>query len=85
MMKEHPDKHIRAAVHYAVSKGWIFNWGGNSSHCYGRLKCGIPEHHQHMMSVWSTPRCPQNHARQIVRKVDSCTPRQSLFKELLVD
>ncbi|SNY63121.1 hypothetical protein SAMN02744775_00907 [Enterobacter sp. CC120223-11] len=74
MMKEHPDKHIRAAIRYAVSKGWIFVPGGHSAHCYGRLKCGIPEHRLHMMSVWSTPGSPQNHARQIIRKVDSCFP-----------
>lgn len=74
MMKEHPDKHIRAAIRYAVLKGWVFTPGRNSSHCFGRLKCGITEHPQHMMSVWSTPGSTQNHAWQIVRKVDSCTP-----------
>ncbi|MFK3660303.1 hypothetical protein ACI2I2_07220 [Scandinavium sp. NPDC088450] len=73
-MKEHPDKHIRAAIRYAESKGWHFTFGGKSSHCYGRLMCGIPWHREHMMSVWSTPGNPQNHAYQIIRKVDSCTP-----------
>jgi hypothetical protein len=23
-MKEHPDKHIRAAIDYALAQGWIF-------------------------------------------------------------
>ncbi|MCS2170622.1 hypothetical protein MUU46_09855 [Scandinavium sp. TWS1a] len=73
-MKEHPDKHIRAAIRYAESQGWFFAPGGHSSHCFGRLKCSIPAHRQHMMSVWSTPGSPQNHARQIIRKVDSCLP-----------
>lgn len=73
-MKEHPDKHIRAAIHCAVARGWHFSPGGHSAHCFGRLKCGIPEHREHMMSVWSTPAVPQNHARQIVRKIESCAP-----------
>ncbi|ADP10432.1 hypothetical protein EJP617_07510 [Erwinia sp. Ejp617] len=34
--------------------------------------CGIAEHQQHQMSVWSTPRVPEHHAAQIRRKVDSC-------------
>lgn len=24
-MKEHPDKHIRAAIDYALARGWIFS------------------------------------------------------------
>ena len=73
-MKEHPDKHIRAAIRYARDRGWLFIPGGKSAHCFGRLRCDISGHQQHMMSVWSTPACPQNHARQIIRKVDSCMP-----------
>jgi hypothetical protein len=72
-MKEHPDKHIRAAIHYAVEQGWIFIAAGSSAHCFGRLKCGTPDHREHMMSVWSTPSVPVNHARQIIRMVDRCT------------
>ena len=73
-MKEHPDKHIREAMRYAEARGWVFTFGGNSSHCYGRLKCGNPGHREHMMSIWCTPKNPQNHAYQIIRKVDSCSP-----------
>jgi hypothetical protein len=74
MMKEHPDKHIRAAIHYAVLNGWEFHPGGKSAHCFGRLCCGIPQHKEHMMSVWSTPANGVNHARQIMRMVDRCLP-----------
>lgn len=66
-MKEHPDKHIRAAIAYARSRGWVFIAGGNSVHCFGRLRCGTTAHREHMMSVWSTPSAPENHARQIIR------------------
>ncbi|MDI3438444.1 hypothetical protein QLG07_03125 [Erwinia sp. V90_4] len=69
-MKEHPNKHIRAAIEYALNRGWIFHPA--SGHAFGRLKCSIPEHQQHQMSVWSTPAVPEHHASQIRRKVDSC-------------
>lgn len=81
-MKEHPDKHIRAAIQYAVSQGWLFSVGGRSAHCFGRLRCGIAGHREHAMSVWSTPSCPQNHARQIIRKINSCTPQSTAPKGL---
>lgn len=73
-MKAHPNKHIHAAVEYAISKGWHFVAGGSSSHCFGRVRCGIPAHREHMMSIWSTPRNPENHAVQIIRRVDHCPP-----------
>ncbi|XES85278.1 hypothetical protein ACBV55_05270 [Franconibacter pulveris] len=73
-MKGHPDKDIRAAIDSALLKGGYFVPGGNSSHCFGRLKCGIPEHRDHMMSIWSTPRDPRRHARQIIRLVERCEP-----------
>lgn len=74
-MKEHPDKHIRAAIAFAVGQGWIFVTAGKSAHCFGRLKCGIPCHQKHMMSVWSTPAVPVHHARQILRMVERCAVR----------
>jgi hypothetical protein len=80
LMKEHPDKHIRAAIHYAVEQGWIFVAGGKSAHCFGRLKCGIPKHQEHMMSIWSTPAVPVHHAHQIIRMVERCKPGVILIR-----
>jgi hypothetical protein len=71
-MKEHPDKHIRAAIARALAQGWILLPAGKSAHCFGRLVCGVAEHRQHMMSIWSTPAVPENHARQIIRMVERC-------------
>nr|WP_318381681.1 hypothetical protein [uncultured Enterobacter sp.] len=73
-MKSHPDKHLRAAIDYALSEGWTFTPGGASAHCFGRLVCGSPGHKDHMMSIWSTPRSAQNHAKQIIRMVRRCHP-----------
>ena len=71
-MKEHPDKHIRKAIATALARGWILLPAGKSAHCFGRLVCGVTEHREHMMSIWSTPAVPENHARQIIRMVERC-------------
>lgn len=71
-MKFHKDKHIRAAIDYAISEGWTFTPGGASAHCFGRLVCGISVHSDHMMSIWSTPRDAVNHSKQIIRMVNRC-------------
>ena len=36
-MADHPDKHIREAVNYALSKGWRLKKGGSRAHAWGRL------------------------------------------------
>ncbi|PWC15689.1 hypothetical protein B4923_00810 [Brenneria roseae subsp. americana] len=69
-MKKHPNKHIQAAIEYALAQGWRFH--PSNGHAFGRLICGTQNHHDHMMSIWSTPSNPENHAKQICRKVDSC-------------
>lgn len=69
-MRTHPNKHIQAAIEYALSRGWRFREG--NGHAFGRLYCGTPHHGEHRMSVWSTPAIPERHARQIRRKVDDC-------------
>ncbi|HEY0210189.1 hypothetical protein [Acerihabitans sp.] len=69
-MKDHPNKHIQAAIEYALSKGWRFRH--SKGHAFGRLTCGIPGHEEHQISVWSTPRIAENHAKQLRRRIDSC-------------
>ncbi|KMJ45523.1 hypothetical protein ABLB69_09785 [Xenorhabdus khoisanae] len=69
-MKKHPNQFIQAAIDYALYKGWKFR--PSYGHAFGRLYCGTPNHPEHMMSIWSTPRNPENHAKQIIRKVDTC-------------
>lgn len=60
-MKQHPNKHIQAAIDYALSKGWIWVAAGGAAHCFCRLRCGNPEgeHKTHQMSVWSTRVIPK--------------------------
>jgi hypothetical protein len=70
-LADHPNKHIRQALKYAESKGWIVKKAGPRAHAWGIIHC----EHGHggcRMSIWSTPRVPENHAKAIRRKVDRC-------------
>lgn len=69
-MKEHPDKHIRAAIEYARTRGWIFIAGGKSAHCFGRLRCGTANHREHMMSIWSTAAVQRRRLGLIIRSAN---------------
>jgi len=68
----HPSAAVEAAVKYAEELGWRYKAPGKSAHSWGRLLC--PEHSRDgcLMSVWSTPRNAENHAKKIIRKVDNC-------------
>ena len=75
MAKKHPNKEIQTALKYAEKKGWRIELGG--SHAWGKIYC--PNNDQQcrcgefcITSVWSTPRNPTNHARQLRRVVDNC-------------
>jgi len=70
-MKKHPNKHIREAIEHAESHGWEVVESGKSAHAFCRLRC-LLGHTEHQMSIWSTPRNPENHAKQILRKVNQC-------------
>ncbi len=76
-MKKHSDKDISNAVKYAVENGWEIVEAGSSSHAWARLKCPYNDPECRcgtfcLASVWSTPKNPQDHAKQIRRIVDRC-------------
>lgn len=66
----HPNKHIERAVRYAESLGRRVVT--SEGHAWGRLFCPHANRDGCIISVWSTPRNPENHARQIRREVDGC-------------
>jgi hypothetical protein len=70
-MKKHPNKHIREAIKLAVANGWEMVDTGKSAHAFCRLRC-VAGHTEHQMSIWSTPKNPENHAKQILHKVQQC-------------
>lgn len=66
----HPDKHIEAAAQHAEGLGWRVQL--SSGHAWGRLFCPLATREGCIISVWSTPRSPENHARHIRREIDRC-------------
>ena len=74
--RKHPKKEIEAALQYAEHNGWRIVVGG--SHAWGKIYCPENDKECHcgefcISSIWSTPRNPMNHAKQIRRIVDNCT------------
>jgi hypothetical protein len=66
----HPSKVIEAALAYARSCGWIvIKSTGGSAHAWGDMRCpgDCPQ-----VSIYSTPRVPEHHARALRRAVDRC-------------
>jgi hypothetical protein len=66
----HPSKEIEAAVAYAEAQGW--RWRKVKGHAWGTLLCARHDRDGCFIFVWSTPRSPENHAKQIRRGVDRC-------------
>jgi len=66
----HPNKEIEEAVRYAENLGWTVEM--SNGHAWGHLLC--PHHTPDgcIVSVWSTPKNAQNHAKGIRRVVDRC-------------
>jgi len=74
--RKHPNKDIEAALAFAEANGWLVKEGGG--HAWGKMYC--PENSAEcrcgefcISSIWSTPRNPVNHAKQIYRVVKNCT------------
>lgn len=75
-MAEHPNKHIREAVEYAISAGWTLRRAGARAHTWGLLFCPQRDRSGCRRAVYSTPRSPEDHASDIRQAVDRC-PHQS--------
>ena len=69
---KHPNKHIRAAIEYAVARGWRVEKAPARSHAWGYILCPYGQRGGCRKSVWSTPRVPERHARELIRLVDAC-------------
>jgi len=71
-MNDHPNKHIREAVDYALEHGWTLRKAGARAHAWGRLFCPRRDREGCQFSIFSTPRDAEAHARWIRRQVDLC-------------
>ena len=66
----HPSGAIEEALAYAREHGWeVIKARGGSAHAWGVMRCpgDCPQ-----VSIFSTPRVPENHARALRRAVDRC-------------
>jgi len=71
-MSGHPNKHIRAAIDYALDRGWVLRKAAGRAHVWGVLYCARHDRTGCMRQVYSTPRIPEAHARDIRRAVNRC-------------
>ena len=71
-MNDHPNKHIRAAVDYALASGWRLRKGTPRAHIWGRLYCPRQDRTGCQVSVYSTPRVPEHHTNYIRHEVNRC-------------
>lgn len=72
----HPNPHIEKVVQYAESQGWRVIL--SNGHAWGHLYCPWSNRDGCKISVWSTPKGPEHHARKIRKKLDSCPHRIEL-------
>ena len=66
----HPNKHIREAIEHAISRGWRFV--PSKGRPFGILYRPAGTRDGHHFTVASTPRNPEDHAKDLRRKVDRC-------------
>lgn len=74
--RSHPKPEIEAALQYAEQNQWRIEVGG--SHAWGKIYCPYNDKDCRcgtfcIASIWSTPKNPGNHAKQIRRIVDNCS------------
>jgi len=70
MAKNHPNKHIRAAIKYAEERGWRVT--ASQGHYWGHLWCPLATRAGCVLGVFSTPRNPENHAKWLRKFIDRC-------------
>ena len=66
----HPSKAVEAAIRQAEKSGWVLI--KRTGHAWGRLHCPRHDRTGCRISVWSTPRNADAHAKAILRAVGRC-------------
>jgi hypothetical protein len=70
-VNHHSNKHIRGALKYASGNGWMIKKSGPRAHAWGIVYCAFG-HSFCWFAVYSTPKNPERHARDLRRTVDRC-------------
>lgn len=79
MARHHPNKEVSDAIEYALQAGW--RMVASSGHVYCKLYCPAGQRGACIVKVASTPQNAGNHARRIMRLVDSCNCLPQLESE----
>lgn len=69
--RRHPKKEVEEALSAAEAAGWRVE-STASGHRWGVMRCAEASREGCQVSIWSTPRSPGNHARQLRRAIDRC-------------
>jgi len=82
--RPHPNPDVEAAICHAESHGWRIKVGG--SHAWGRMFCPYNDDACRcgefcIASIWSTPRNPASHGKQIRRVVDNCARERAKHEQ----
>ncbi len=67
MRGRHPKKEVEGALRDAEAGGWLVTPKG-AGHRWGVAECGGGCR----VSIWSTPKSPGNHAKDVRRAVERC-------------
>jgi hypothetical protein len=70
--KKHTNKAIQAVIEKAMEQGWRLKEPGSSAHAWAFLYCPEESRIGCKISVWSTPRVPENHAKQLLKIIQKC-------------
>ena len=70
----HAKKEVEEALADAEAEGWTVI-PRSSGHCWGVMRCSESSTAGCQKFIWSTPRSPGDHARDIRRKLHQCPHR----------
>jgi hypothetical protein len=76
--KTHPNKEIEAAIKLAEKQGWRCRKSGTCGHGWGRLLCSSKTRIGCSVAIWSTPNDPNEHAKHIRGKINSCRHKNAV-------
>lgn len=79
--KPHPKPEVESAIRHAEAHGWRIQVGG--SHAWGAMYCPYNDATCRcgefcITRIWSTPKNPGNHGKQLRRMVDHCANEQAM-------
>jgi len=73
----HANIDIEKAIQLAEKQLWTFKKGGESARSWGSLACSVSDG-RCSIAIWSTPKDPSLHAKQITSKVRACAKKHAL-------